>query len=159
MVSEVVKRLLDFMFDWLLTWLRFLREHSMRTILRPFRYFGIVGASSSRQLTGWAPGTNQPMPYNSRKWNGYDPEELRKAGGLYGLLISSVVPRPIALVTTQNESKQLNCAPFSYFNVVSHDPPLLIIGCNLNGRTNTKKDTLNNIELSGNPHFWISNPQ
>lgn len=44
---------------------------------------------------------------------------------LYGLLLNSVAPRPIAWVSTISASGHLNLAPFSFFNVVSVDPPLL----------------------------------
>jgi flavin reductase (DIM6/NTAB) family NADH-FMN oxidoreductase RutF len=44
---------------------------------------------------------------------------------LYGLLLNSVAPRPIAWVSTVSASGELNLAPFSFFNVVSVDPPLL----------------------------------
>src|ERR1700679_2745368 len=43
----------------------------------------------------------------------------------YNLLISSVVPRPIAWVSTVNAAGQPNLAPFSFFNAVCADPPLL----------------------------------
>jgi flavin reductase (DIM6/NTAB) family NADH-FMN oxidoreductase RutF len=44
---------------------------------------------------------------------------------LYGLLLNAVAPRPIAWVSTVSASGQLNLAPFSFFNVVSVNPPLL----------------------------------
>jgi flavin reductase (DIM6/NTAB) family NADH-FMN oxidoreductase RutF len=44
---------------------------------------------------------------------------------LYGLLLNSVGPRPIAWVSTMSASGALNLAPFSFFNAVSVDPPLL----------------------------------
>jgi flavin reductase (DIM6/NTAB) family NADH-FMN oxidoreductase RutF len=44
---------------------------------------------------------------------------------LYGLLLNSVAPRPIAWVSTASSSGQLNLAPFSFFNVVCVNPPLL----------------------------------
>jgi flavin reductase (DIM6/NTAB) family NADH-FMN oxidoreductase RutF len=44
---------------------------------------------------------------------------------LYGILLNSVAPRPIAWVSTLSASGQLNLAPFSFFNVVCVDPPLL----------------------------------
>jgi len=44
---------------------------------------------------------------------------------LYGILLNSVAPRPIAWVSTASSSGQLNVAPFSFFNVVCVDPPLL----------------------------------
>lgn len=47
----------------------------------------------------------------------------------YKLLISAVVPRPIAFVSTVSpDGKTTNLAPFSYFQVISHDPPLFVIG-------------------------------
>jgi flavin reductase (DIM6/NTAB) family NADH-FMN oxidoreductase RutF len=44
-----------------------------------------------------------------------------------------VVPRPIALVTTCDENGIVNAAPFSFFNVFSEDPPLVVIIWNLLG--------------------------
>ncbi len=44
---------------------------------------------------------------------------------LYGILLNSVAPRPIAWVSTVSRSGQLNLAPFSFFNAVCIDPPLL----------------------------------
>lgn len=46
---------------------------------------------------------------------------------IYKLLSGSVVPRPIAWLTTQNEEGLVNVAPFSFFNVVSANPPLLSV--------------------------------
>jgi len=42
-------------------------------------------------------------------------------------MISSIVPRPIAFVSTRSEQGQLNIAPFSFFQMLSHDPPLVMI--------------------------------
>ncbi|RYH05683.1 hypothetical protein EON65_44045 [archaeon] len=97
----------------------------------------------------WRPGQNQPMPSHSKKWRTYTPSDLKAPGSLYHLVISSIVPRPIALVTSQDKQGVLNCAPFSYFNVLSHDPPIVAIGCCMNMRAKTKKDTLANIEATG----------
>jgi flavin reductase (DIM6/NTAB) family NADH-FMN oxidoreductase RutF len=44
---------------------------------------------------------------------------------LYGIILNSVAPRPIAWVSTISASAQLNLAPFSFFNAVCVDPPLL----------------------------------
>ncbi|WP_016913055.1 flavin reductase family protein [Mammaliicoccus vitulinus] len=61
----------------------------------------------------------------------------------YKLLIGSIIPRPIALVTTQSDSGLLNIAPFSFFNVVSSDPPILSIAVQrVDGEP---KDTARNI--------------
>lgn len=62
------------------------------------------------------------------------------------LLIGSVIPRPIAFVTTLSEQGVLNGAPFSYFNLVSSAPPLLSISIRKEG--SNQKDTSRNI-LSG----------
>jgi len=96
----------------------------------------------------WNVGQNQPLPFKPT-CKSYFPSELKSSGGIYGLMISAVVPRPIALVSSQDSSGIINCAPFSYFNMVSHDPPLVVIGCCINGRTKSKKDTLKNIEDTG----------
>jgi flavin reductase (DIM6/NTAB) family NADH-FMN oxidoreductase RutF len=49
----------------------------------------------------------------------------------YRLLIGSVVPRPIALVTTRDEKGVPNAAPFSFFNCFSHDPAIVALGMEL----------------------------
>ncbi|PKL01280.1 MAG: hypothetical protein CVV56_01390 [Tenericutes bacterium HGW-Tenericutes-1] len=61
----------------------------------------------------------------------------------YKLLIGSVVPRPIAFVTSVSENHVLNGAPFSYFGVVSSEPPLLSVSIRKEGVE--PKDTLRNI--------------
>lgn len=62
-------------------------------------------------------------------------------------MISVVVPRPIAFVSTMNAAGRLNVAPFSYFNAISSQPPLL--GISINRRGGVPKDTLRNIEQTG----------
>jgi flavin reductase (DIM6/NTAB) family NADH-FMN oxidoreductase RutF len=66
----------------------------------------------------------------------------------YKLLSSLVVPRPISFVTTVNAERVVNAAPYSFFNVFSEDPPLVVIGI---GRRSdgTLKDTALNIEANG----------
>lgn len=66
----------------------------------------------------------------------------------YKLLVGLVVPRPIAFVSTYNENGVANCAPFSFFNVVSHEPPLVIISIGTRDKGGMK-DTLKNILRSG----------
>lgn len=66
----------------------------------------------------------------------------------YKLLVSTVVPRPIAWVVTQDTAGQLNAAPFSFFNVLGEDPPTVIIS--IGGRKpGDAKDTGNNIRETG----------
>jgi flavin reductase (DIM6/NTAB) family NADH-FMN oxidoreductase RutF len=48
----------------------------------------------------------------------------------YKLLIGLVIPRPIAWISTRSANGVANCAPFSFFNVFSEDPPLCVIGMN-----------------------------
>jgi len=58
-------------------------------------------------------------------------------------LIGSVIPRPIALVSTMSDSGIVNIAPFSYFNIVTYDPPILSIAVQrVDGKS---KDTARNI--------------
>ena len=48
----------------------------------------------------------------------------------YKLLIGLVIPRPLAWISTYSANGVANCAPFSFFNVFSEDPPLCVIGIN-----------------------------
>ncbi|ACT04576.1 flavin reductase family protein [Paenibacillus sp. JDR-2] len=57
----------------------------------------------------------------------------------YKLLTGTVVPRPIALVTTLSEDGVLNAAPFSYFNIVTADPPLISVS--VQRKRGIRKDT------------------
>ncbi len=59
--------------------------------------------------------------------------------------IGSVVPRPIAWITTLNEDGSVNLAPFSFFNAFSSHPPIVAVGIALKP-DGSKKDTLINIE-------------
>tara|TARA_R110000868_G_scaffold207153_3_gene456109 strand:- start:1758 stop:2396 length:639 start_codon:yes stop_codon:yes gene_type:complete len=70
---------------------------------------------------------------------------------IYKLLVSTVLPRPIALISTLNADGRLNAAPFSFFNVFSNAPPLLVIGIEGNKRDDGKphKDTARNIGERG----------
>ncbi len=61
----------------------------------------------------------------------------------YKLLIGSIIPRPIAFVTTQSETGIVNGAPFSYFNIVSSNPPMVSLA--IQRPTDQLKDTARNI--------------
>jgi flavin reductase (DIM6/NTAB) family NADH-FMN oxidoreductase RutF len=66
----------------------------------------------------------------------------------YKLLIGLVYPRPIALVSTINASGVPNAAPFSFFNVVADEPPLVMLS--FNRRSDGElKDTVKNIRRTG----------
>jgi flavin reductase (DIM6/NTAB) family NADH-FMN oxidoreductase RutF len=66
----------------------------------------------------------------------------------YKLLISFVLPRPIAWLTTVGPTGVVNAAPFSFFNVFAEDPPLIMVAINKrpDGRI---KDSWANIERTG----------
>jgi flavin reductase (DIM6/NTAB) family NADH-FMN oxidoreductase RutF len=68
----------------------------------------------------------------------------------YKLLVSTVVPRPIALATTVDREGRVNAAPFSFFNAVSSVPPVVVLGISpgVNGGDGYK-DTERNIRDTG----------
>lgn len=66
----------------------------------------------------------------------------------YKLLVSVVMPRPIAWIVSRDAHGVLNAAPFSFFNVLSADPPLVAIGFS-GAKDRDSKDTLSNIRARG----------
>ncbi|MDM5331462.1 flavin reductase family protein [Neobacillus sp. CF12] len=64
----------------------------------------------------------------------------------YKLLIGSILPRPIAFVTTIDEKGIANAAPFSFFTAICADPMLICFSPMRKGSDGAKKDTLINIE-------------
>lgn len=60
----------------------------------------------------------------------------------YKLLIGSIIPRPIAFVTTLSNKGVLNGAPFSYFNVITANPPMISVAIQRKG--GVQKDTSRN---------------
>jgi flavin reductase (DIM6/NTAB) family NADH-FMN oxidoreductase RutF len=66
----------------------------------------------------------------------------------YKLLCGVVVPRPIALVTTLDANGAVNAAPFSFFNVFSENPPLVVLGLQHNA-DRSPKDTTRNVQRDG----------
>jgi flavin reductase (DIM6/NTAB) family NADH-FMN oxidoreductase RutF len=77
----------------------------------------------------------------------YDFEKLA-AGDRYELLLSAVVPRPIALITTLAPDGTPNAAPYSLFNIMGADPPLVAVSV-LPHAENRLKDTAQNILATG----------
>ncbi|WP_291295272.1 flavin reductase family protein [Elioraea sp.] len=65
----------------------------------------------------------------------------------YKLLVSTIVPRPIAWVTTLDAEGRPNAAPYSFFNAMSGSPPVLCIG--IGPKREGLKDTGENIRRSG----------
>jgi flavin reductase (DIM6/NTAB) family NADH-FMN oxidoreductase RutF len=77
-----------------------------------------------------------------------DPKSIETAK-LQGYLQSSVGPRPIAFASTVDENGNPNLSPFSYFNVFSANPPILVFSPARRVRDNSIKHTLINCEATG----------
>jgi flavin reductase (DIM6/NTAB) family NADH-FMN oxidoreductase RutF len=74
--------------------------------------------------------------------------EGRSPGNNYKLLISGIIPRPIAFISTKSkDGKSTNLAPFSYSQLINHDPPLFAVG--FLGSLEKAKDTLKNLTETG----------
>lgn len=74
----------------------------------------------------------------------FEPKELSVAK-LHGYLLSAVSPRPIAFASTMDKDGNPNLSPFSFFNVFSANPPILIFSPARRVRNNTTKHTLENV--------------
>ena len=74
----------------------------------------------------------------------FDPSEI-SFQETHKLMIGSIVPRPIAFVSTQSKDGKNNVAPFSYFNGVCSKPPTIMFAPARRGWDGEKKDTLINI--------------
>jgi len=75
----------------------------------------------------------------------FDPKEI-STGALHQLLLGAVSPRPIAFASTVDPDGRPNLAPFSFFNVFSANPPILIFSPARRGRDNTTKHTYENVK-------------
>ena len=65
---------------------------------------------------------------------------------LHSILLTAVAPRPICFASTINKSGHVNLSPFSYFNVFSSNPPVMVFSPARSGRDNTHKHTYLNIK-------------
>ena len=74
-----------------------------------------------------------------------DPKKI-STPKLHGYLLSAVAPRPIALASTMDANGNPNLSPFSFFNVFSANPPILIFSPARRVRGNTTKHTLHNVK-------------
>lgn len=72
----------------------------------------------------------------------------RPSVDIYRLCLGFINPRPIALVSTASAAGVLNLAPFSFYTMVSSNPPVVLF-CPTQRRTRTPKDTLRNIRETG----------
>lgn len=76
----------------------------------------------------------------------FDPKEL-PVPKVHQLLLGAIGPRPIAFASTIDEEGRPNLSPFSFFNVFSANPPVVIFSPARNGRSNTTKDTYENVKV------------
>ncbi len=74
-----------------------------------------------------------------------DPQDL-SGGELHGLLLSAVAPRPICFASTIDVEGNVNLSPFSFFNVFSSNPPIMIFSPARRGRDNTTKHSFDNVK-------------
>lgn len=89
-----------------------------------------------------SPASNEPPRYDRLELDGLTRQER------YKLLTGSVIPRPIAFVTTLNADGGINAAPFSQFIIIAADPGLL--GFSIGpGPARCAKDTLVNVRRTG----------
>ena len=72
------------------------------------------------------------------------PADLSPAD-FYQYLIGAVAPRPIAFASTVSAAGAVNLSPYSFFTIVSMNPPLLVFSPTSRGRDNSEKDTLRNV--------------
>ncbi len=75
----------------------------------------------------------------------FEPKDIA-TGKLHNYLLSAVAPRPIAFASTIDSKGNPNLSPFSFFNVFSANPPILIFSPARRVRNNTTKHTLHNVE-------------
>ncbi len=107
----------------------------------------------------WNPGEKLKSPVEGMKT--IDPENVGYPE-VYKLMVSTIVPRPIAFVSTMSAKGVTNLAPFSFFNGVCSKPPTLLfsVARKSNG---DKKDTLRNVEETGEfvvncSSMWLTEP-
>lgn len=74
-----------------------------------------------------------------------DPKDLEPRI-FYSYLTGTVAPRPIAFVSSIDKHGNINLSPFSFFNIMGINPPILVFAPNNRGRDGSKKDTTLNID-------------
>ncbi len=77
-----------------------------------------------------------------------DPGQLEPRN-VYRLMTGVIVPRPIAFVSTVSATGVRNLAPFSFFTAISANPPVICFAPMIRGRDASTKDTLRNVEATG----------
>lgn len=107
----------------------------------------------------WKPGDKIIPPFSEMQSLDLSALSQRE---IYRLLISTVIPRPIAFVSSINENGLVNLAPFSFFNGVSSNPPCIVISI-APEPSGASKDTLHNITITSefvvnSANEWIAEP-
>lgn len=77
---------------------------------------------------------------------------------IYHLMTQTIIPRPIAWVLSSNTDQSINLAPFSYFNAVCSDPPLMMLSMGKKPSGDTK-DTATNLQLGADCIVHIAHAQ
>lgn len=77
-----------------------------------------------------------------------DPQDMATTD-VYKIIAGCVVPRPIGFISTVSSGGVANAAPFSFFNAISHNPPMVCMSISPIYKTGSRKDTLNNILETG----------
>lgn len=94
----------------------------------------------------WGGGANDGIAVDRKSHIEIDPSDPRRSAiDNYKLLISGIIPRPIGFLSTRGQDGSRNLAPFSYMQVVNHDPPVFVVGF----AGSADKDTLRNLKSSG----------
>lgn len=75
-----------------------------------------------------------------------DPKQLTEREN-YKFLIGAIIPRPIAFITSMSEDGVVNAAPFSFFNIISSNPPMISVS--IQRKKGEMKDTARNIKANG----------
>lgn len=89
-----------------------------------------------------------PLPPYKISYMRIDPTQI-PTKDLHQFILGAVAPRPIAFASTISADGVPNLAPYSFFNAFSSNPPILIFSSNRRVANNTTKDTLKNVEETG----------
>ncbi|PSR74019.1 hypothetical protein PHLCEN_2v10203 [Hermanssonia centrifuga] len=123
--------------------------------LPPFDFSPAKAAYTEKPHPGWVLGQRTESTPDGKEWvegekEGWKVIDTSKEDPmkLYALMISGIIPRPIAFVSSVSEAGVENLAPFSWFNMVTHYPPVLSISiAHVAGKL---KDTPTNIKATKN---------
>jgi flavin reductase (DIM6/NTAB) family NADH-FMN oxidoreductase RutF len=118
---------------------------------RPDWHAASKWAFTKTKMPDWKPGTggNDGGASLQLAHIDIDPYEAGRPATLnYKLLISAIIPRPVGFVSTRSaDGQSTNLAPFSYTQMVNHDPPVFVVG--YSGGFANAKDSLRNLVDSG----------